>query len=172
MPKQKWFDRKFTFVLGPEIFPLIVERLRGTPARIEERIHGTSQSKLVQQIDSRWSIQENIGHLSDLEPLWMGRLQDFAAGEEILRPADLSNTATYQAQHNKRPVWEVLQDFRAMRREMVAMLDLLDETDAAKTALHPRLQQPMRLLDLVYFVAEHDDHHLACISESLKDLRI
>jgi hypothetical protein len=29
------------------------------------------------------------------------------------------------------------------------------------SAVHPRLQQPMRLVDMLYFVAEHDDHHLA-----------
>jgi len=30
-----------------------------------------------------------------------------------------------------------------------------------KTAWHPRLKVRMRLVDLAYFVAEHDDHHLA-----------
>jgi hypothetical protein len=27
-------------------------------------------------------------------------------------------------------------------------------------SLHPRLKIPVRIIDLVYFVAEHDDHHL------------
>ncbi len=27
------------------------------------------------------------------------------------------------------------------------------------SARHPRLMQPMRMIDLLYFVAEHDDHH-------------
>jgi predicted short-subunit dehydrogenase-like oxidoreductase (DUF2520 family) len=30
-----------------------------------------------------------------------------------------------------------------------------------RTSLHPRLKRPMRLIDLCFFVAEHDDHHLA-----------
>jgi hypothetical protein len=34
-----------------------------------------------------------------------------------------------------------------------------------RTAVHPRLQMPMRLVDWAYFVAEHDDHHLARIRE-------
>ena len=33
--------------------------------------------------------------------------------------------------------------------------------------LHPRLKQPMRLVDHLYFVAEHDDHHLAKIWEMI-----
>ena len=34
--------------------------------------------------------------------------------------------------------------------------------------LDPRLRTPMRLIDLGFFVAEHDDHHLARITELLK----
>jgi hypothetical protein len=33
--------------------------------------------------------------------------------------------------------------------------------------MHPRLKQPMRLVDHLFFVAEHDDHHLALIRELL-----
>jgi hypothetical protein len=33
-----------------------------------------------------------------------------------------------------------------------------------RTALHPRLKRPMRLVDLCFFVAEHDDHHLATVT--------
>ena len=35
---------------------------------------------------------------------------------------------------------------------------------------HPRLGTPMRLIDLAFFVAEHDDHHLAQITH-LANLR-
>ena len=47
----------------------------------------------------------------------------------------------------------------------VARLDNYDATFAERTALHPRLQQKVRVIDLVFFIAEHDDHHLARISE-------
>jgi hypothetical protein len=36
-----------------------------------------------------------------------------------------------------------------------------------RSLLHPRLKQPMRLVDHLYFVAEHDDHHLARIWEMI-----
>lgn len=31
-----WFDRKFTFNLPAEMFPMVVERLRGTPPRLDQ----------------------------------------------------------------------------------------------------------------------------------------
>jgi hypothetical protein len=41
----------------------------------------------------------------------------------------------------------------------------LKEQDIYKTALHPSLKKLMRTIDLFLFVAKHDDHHLARITE-------
>jgi hypothetical protein len=46
------------------------------------------------------------------------------------------------------------------------LLDLQDD-QLLGTALHPGLKTPMRIIDLAYFVAEHDDHHLASIREMM-----
>jgi hypothetical protein len=35
------------------------------------------------------------------------------------------------------------------------------ESEEGRTLLRPRLKTPMRLVDHLFFVAEHDDHHLA-----------
>jgi hypothetical protein len=46
----------------------------------------------------------------------------------------------------------------------------LEEPDWEKAALHPRLRQPMRIVDIAYFDSEHDDYHLARISELARNL--
>jgi uncharacterized damage-inducible protein DinB len=168
--KRRWFDRKFSFDLEIRAFPLIVERLRGTPARIEARIADLAPEQLTWKLESSWSIQENIGHLADLEPLWAGRLDDILSGAEGLRAADLSNELTHNADHNSRGIEEIIRTFRKYREELVVRLDSLDETEVSLSALHPRLRQPMRTLDMAYFVAEHDDHHMARVSEILQSL--
>ena len=48
---------------------------------------------------------------------------------------------------------------------LVKRLEDLDESRVARAAMHPRLQQPMRTIDMAYFAAEHDDQHLATITE-------
>lgn len=53
--------------------------------------------------------------------------------------------------------------FRRARMHFVERLEMFDEEMIERSALHPRLRQPMRLADMVQFVAEHDDHHLATI---------
>ena len=165
MKQVKWFDRQFDFKAEQNIFPSLIERLSGTPARLEEKIATIAPDLLPLKPDNTWSIKENIGHLTDLEPLWQGRLEDIINGEIELRPTDLMNRKTDLANHNDTPLATLLQEFRAIRAQTVAQLKTLDEATISKTALHPRLKTPMRIIDLFIFVAEHDDHHLARITE-------
>ena len=164
MTKYRWFDREFVFDSPVWMFPDIVERLRGTPARIEDSIRGLEQQIVVRRDADAWSILENIGHLLDTEPMWMGRLYDLLGGKQILRPADLENTATYQADYNSKSVDSVVPLFRKNRMQFIERLDQLEESDVLRSAIHPRLNKPMRTIDLALFVAEHDDHHLAQIT--------
>ena len=167
---QAWFERAFAFDQPVTAFPGIVERLRGTPGRLEERVRPLPEAIRTARLDDRWSVQENAGHLLDVEPIWAGRVDDLLAGAERLREADLENRKTWEADHGARPVEELLRSFRRARLELVEKLDAMDDRDVERAALHPRLEQPMRTLDLVFFVAEHDDHHLARITELIRAL--
>jgi uncharacterized damage-inducible protein DinB len=168
MARTLWFERKFDFSFPVELYPEIIERLRGTPARIEERVRDVSPALLTRRDGDKWSIQENIGHLLDLDELFAGRFEDYERGLERLRAADLTNQKTHQAQHNSRTAEEILREFRRGRLALVARLESQPPEYFRRTALHPRLNTPMRVTDLLYFVAEHDDHHLARISDLLR----
>lgn len=170
MKKVKWFERRFDFSVAENIFPSIIERLRGTPARLDEKFKSISADILEIKPDNAWSIKENLGHLTDLEPLWQGRLEDITKGEIEMRPTDLANRKTDEASHNSKSLEELLNAFRQSRAQTVTKLEELDEEIIFKSALHPRLKTPMRTLDLYLFVAEHDDHHLARITEIVKIL--
>ncbi len=159
-----WFERAFDPGLPPEAFADIVVRLRGTPARLEERTAGLDEATRTARHRGKWSIQEHAGHLLDLEELWIGRTGDLSDRIEELRPADLTNTRTEEAGHNAASLADLLSRFRAVRLGWVERLDGLKSDDVVHTALHPRLKQPMSVVDLAFFVAEHDDHHLAVIT--------
>jgi uncharacterized damage-inducible protein DinB len=164
--KLEWFKREFVFDLEAWMFANIVERLRGTPARCAELTSRFEEARLTMRPEGKWSIQENIGHLLDLEPLWFARAEDILQGKTELRPADLTNRKTHEANHNARSFAAILGEFRSARTDLIAILENVGERDILRSALHPRLKQPMRLLDLAFFVAEHDDHHLAAASET------
>ena len=160
-----WIQRRFHFDFPIGLFPSIVERLRGTPARLEEMLRPLPPRILTTRAENKWSIQEHVGHLFDLEELHEGRISDFLSGAKVLRAADMENRKTNEADHNSKPIERILQQFRESRERFVGRLELLSEAEIALVSLHPRLGQPMRLVDMAYFVAEHDDHHLARIRE-------
>jgi uncharacterized damage-inducible protein DinB len=160
-----WFERKFRFDFPVELYPNVRVRLRGAPGRLEELTRGLTREQLVHKPDGKWSIQENAGHLLSVEPLWLTRVDDFSKGAEVLTAADLTNRPTDEAAHNDRPLDEILSAFRQARGTFVNRLEGLTRDDFARTAKHPRLNQPMRFVDHLFFAAEHDDHHLARIWE-------
>lgn len=163
METEKWFQRSFDFALPTSRFPSLLERLRGTAARLDECTRALPAERLTRRESGRWSAQENVGHLLDLEPLWLRRAAQYFAAERELVPADLTNQATTDANHNARNVGDLASGFRAARLELVRLLANADDTIVTRTALHPRLKRELRLIDHVEFVAEHDDHHLAVI---------
>jgi len=167
--KLPWIQRRWAFDFPVEVFPDILERLRGTPVRVEEMVGDVPAEVLTRrEKEGTWSVRENIGHLSVVEQLWWDRLDDFLAGSATLRAADMSNRRTHEAGSNDRDIGDLLGEFRAARGRLMARLGGLADADFSRTALHPRLDTPMRLVDMCLFAADHDDYHLARIRELMR----
>ena len=166
--KLPWFERHFNFDFPVELYTDVIERIRGTPARVADRVKNLSRDTLTRRDGNTWSIQENVGHLLDLGHLDAVRLDDYLNGAANLRAADLTNRRTHEAGHNDRDMAAILADFRAEREALLKRLESLPASDFARTAVHPRLKVPMRLVDWLTFVACHDDYHVARISELMR----
>jgi quercetin dioxygenase-like cupin family protein/uncharacterized damage-inducible protein DinB len=163
-----WTSRRFTFDFPIQRLPVIIDRLRGTADRIEAKLRGVPHSTLTANLGGGWSILENVGHLIDLESLHESRLDQFAARKSDLLAADMENRATWNANHNASTAAALLTRFRAVRGAFIDRLTEWPEERLGDAAMHPRLKQPMRVVDLAYFVAEHDDYHLAQIERRLR----
>ncbi len=158
-----WIERKFEFNFPVGLFPVIVERLKGTVLQLEAILVNVPEADLERKENNKWSVKEVVGHLYDLEELWDGRITDFLDHKETLRAADMNNTKTKEAGHNEKNIRDLLQQFRDARNRLIERIENFDEATVSLTALHPRLQKPMRLIDSLFFAAEHDDHELARI---------
>lgn len=163
----KWTERKFLFGYDSGYAPLFMERLRCTAPRIEELLYKCDDASAGERKNNSWSLKEHIGHLTDLEKLHDGRLDDYINGLDTLRPADMTNKATEEATHNQKTINQLISDFRAVRGQYLKRLESMDEHIFNAVALHPRLQQMITLTDLLHFEAEHDTHHLTKMAEIL-----
>lgn len=165
-----WVDRKFDFDFPVALAPELLERLRGTPPRLAERVKSLSESVLKQRDGDKWSIQEHAGHLMDLEELFLGRLDDYDNGLAELRPAEMTGRKTFEANHNEADIDVILSGVRQERGRLVARLDELDAAGFARVAHHPRLNRPMRVCDMMLFEATHDDYHMVDITRLIRKL--
>ena len=165
----RWIERKFDFSFPVGIYPAVLERLRGTPARLEKMLMGVSHEILTMRIGSNWSIQEHAGHLLDMDEIHEKRLNQYIANMNILIPADMSNKKTYLAEHNYKKIKVILKQFIEARYSFVNKAEGVDDTIISRTAIHPRLNKEMRLVDMLWFTAEHDDHHLAVMRKLLNN---
>ena len=161
MRRTEWFERKFAAITDNGLMPSILERLAGTPARLRAMVTNGRP----RPAESGWSAAKELGHLSDIEPLWLARVQDILEGRPDLTVADLTNRATSEADHDSHPLSTLVDRLEPARAALVEALRGATDDALERSAKHPRLGTPMRLVDLAYFVAEHDDHHMARLRE-------
>ncbi len=172
MATSKWFHRKFNFDFSIDRYAFITDRLRQAPDKINAIVADLGEEILIGKPDGKWSIKEHTGHLSLLERSWRIRFQDIREMKPLLSPVDLDNTATSKAGFNKYTISSLLEEFVRERTLTLTLLNDSDIRDESRTSLHPRLLQQMRMIDLAWFVAEHDDHHISVIREIIFHFQI
>lgn len=159
----KWFDRTFDFSFGMEQYEPLLARLRETPGAFVSAVENVPAGVLEIKPEGKWSVKEHIAHLFLLEPLWQIRFDDIRNNQPVMTPADLGNRATDEGGFNAVPVSDLTTRLLDERNRTLALLSSLGGNDFNGVSLHPRLQQKMRVIDLMFFIAEHDDHHLNVI---------
>jgi uncharacterized damage-inducible protein DinB len=166
----KWIERKFNYDFPVGMAPVILERLRGLVPHIKAVSSGLTREQLTRKIDGKWSIQEQIGHLFDLDELCDRRIDDFLTGKAELRPADITNAHVSAAGFNDRALDDLVSELQRRRSAFVRRAEALKDSDWERVSLHPRLKISMRMVDMFCFVAEHDDHHLGMIRQIINQL--
>ncbi len=156
-----WLYRRWRFDFPAELYPAVIERLRGTPARADEMARGLSQDQLTSAPNDGWSVQRHIAHLADLETLLHQRLDAYEDGVPCLPPADMQNVRTVEADHDTLAIADVLARLREVRTASAARLEAYPRDFFARSAWHERLGMQKRVVDTCIFFADHDDHHLA-----------
>jgi hypothetical protein len=160
-----WFERNLKFGYTKEMLPYFLERLEGSVVRIQAKVKGVDDQILSTKLNNKWSIKQNIGHLAEVDEIANKRLDEMVNGISPMSPA------VFEPQdYNPWPIEKVLELFKTNRLKNLAKYKAIAESDLLKSALHPRLQVQMTPVDLAWFDAEHDDHHLVRISEIIKSL--
>ena len=172
MKRQNWTQHTFNLNIDPGWASNILSRVQDTGIRIAHHCKKLTDAQLsYQPSEGAWSIKQHIGHLIDLEDLHHKRLKEFSVLKKELTGADMSNAQTEKADHNKNSIDFLLDQFSKARESFIEEFYNLPVQSLYHKAEHPRLKVDMKPVDLMFFVAEHDDHHLASMMEIIKTLK-
>jgi hypothetical protein len=166
MKKIEWFERQFTFGLPAGMLPFYLERLEGTAARIEKKVAGISDQVLSGKYEGKWSVKENIAHLAEVDEIALKRIDEMRLGISPMSPAVIQPGKDYNAW----AVSDIIKFFSTNRQKNLEKYKSLTGGDLGRSSLHPRLKVQITPVDLAWFDAEHDDHHLVRINEILQAL--
>jgi hypothetical protein len=110
-------------------------------------------------------VKQHIGHLAEVDEIANKRLDEMVAGITPMSPA------VFEPQdYNPWPIEKVIDQFKTNRLKNLKKYQSLSDADLLKPSLHPRLKVMMTPVDLAWFDAEHDDHHLVKINGILHEL--
>lgn len=163
-----WVDRHMPLGLPIDQLPFLLERLHGTPERLRELFRDQPPHKLRTRAVDAWSMFDHAAHLLLVQERFHMRIEEYRALCERLSPIGFEDAENRLRGHASRDTGDMLEEFRLERMAFIAEVRSLPKGILPHRAEHPCRGPGMRITDALYWLAEHDDHHLACI-RALRD---
>jgi hypothetical protein len=162
-----WSGRIIPVGTAPEQLPVLLERVLGTPARLRELLAGHSAEALRHSPAGRWCALAHLAHLLWVQQRMADRLEDFLALRPRLCDIDQSVQEAEAERQVLRDPGDLLEEFRLERLWAARAIAAAGPPVHRHVARHPCGDRPMRTADMLLWIAEHDDHHLAIMRHLL-----
>ncbi|MFZ9858280.1 MAG: DinB family protein [Roseiflexaceae bacterium] len=149
-----------------DTFAAHIAKLRAFPSHLQTVMASLSEAQLRFKPANEWSVIENIGHLIDIDELYVGRVDRILAEERPefprFEPDPIVATKGYQQMNGH----DVLQQFIATRQATIDGLSTIEPDELNRAGMHA-VYGEMTLLRLVEQLANHDQKHLVQIHDTL-----
>lgn len=111
----------------------------------------------------KWTVAEVIGHLADSERVFAYRALRFARKDQSPLTGFDENTWTPASNYARRPLADVVAEFRAVRQATLALLRGLEPEAFTRTGTANN--SPISVRALAYTIAGHERHHMQVLKE-------
>ena len=150
----------------------LIRRLRETFAAIDTLVRDLDEDALLKRPgEGRWSVQEILGHLRDVErSRYRSRLKLLRTEKWPFFPKWDGVRAAERGGYQELDSRELLESWREIREETIAAIAATPAADWAREGSH-EVRGRESFEDIVRSMAEHDVAHLGQILRNLADLR-
>jgi hypothetical protein len=142
----------------------IGDQLREQAGEVEGLFRPLDDTRALERYaPGKWSVKDVLGHFTDAERIFAYRLLRIARGDKTPLPGFDENAYVAAAQFDRRPVAELLDDFRAVRRSSRALVGSIPRDcwtlvgEASGTAISAGA--------LAYIIVGHVAHHVTVLRE-------
>lgn len=111
----------------------------------------------------KWTIRDLVQHLSDSERVFAYRALRFARGDATPLPGFDQNPYAEAAHAERRPLRELAEELRDVRRTTLALVRSFDETMLGRSGVASGNLMSVRAL--VWVMAGHERHHMNVLRE-------
>jgi uncharacterized damage-inducible protein DinB len=147
-----------------------LDALAAFPALLKGQVQGLSDDALrFRPSPGEWSIVEIIGHITDVEAVWPGRIRQMLATDNPAL-ARVDNDWVRQRDYQNKQVPALLQTLAERRAEFVELMRPLRAAQLARTGVHPT-RGPLTVAGASAALADHDRQHLAQIVANIEAYR-
>jgi uncharacterized damage-inducible protein DinB len=144
-------------------------RLRTQLGCLPTILAGISEDSLDRRpLPEKWSARENLAHLARYHEMFLERI-------ERIRREDRPLLARYVAEDDPKwpqwaavPVGELLTRLRALRAQMLELVQQLSDAELSRTAVHSRFGE-MTLVEWLEFFLLHEAHHLLVVMQRARE---
>lgn len=145
-----------------------LEALAAFPALLRKRLQTLDDAVLrFRPQPDAWSIIEIVGHIVEVNALWVGRIRHILAAEYPMFPPYNPDAAVRNRDYQHKQVDGLLTAFAEQRADLVAFAHLLQPTQLARTGEHA-VRGTVSVADALAILAAHDQSHDAQIYANIE----
>jgi uncharacterized damage-inducible protein DinB len=141
---------------------LVLKHLEENHETAKSIVNSLPPEKLLYRYaENKWTIKEVLVHIIDDERIYAYRAMCFARGEQTSLPGFEQDDYALNSGANERDISNIMEEYEAVRKSTIAMVNGFTDTDLAKTGTANNHKGSVR--GLIYHLAGHERHHLNLI---------
>lgn len=145
-----------------------IHRLRSQHLAVAEIIEGTEEAILSRvPREGKWSIAENIAHITAYQNLFTGRMRRILSGESLSFQSYSPNDDPLFLELRRCGTGDVLKKLREERKILSTLLEQITPAQEALTAIHAKYGK-MSVVQWTEFFLLHEAHHIFTIFKILR----
>jgi hypothetical protein len=148
-------------------FKALLNELAAFPAALKTQLQGLSDAALrFQPTPDDWSIIEIIGHLTEVDAVWPGRVRQMLSTDNP-QLVSVDNTVVRQRDYQNKQLNFLLITLAERRAEFIEMLRVINPSQLSRTGQHPTYGQ-INVTGAAAALANHDRSHREQIAARLE----